>query len=188
MALRRTETLGGSASVVVFTAALLQLFCAGVGCGGGTSLPAGTGGTQAAAGIGGGGSAGGLGGGGGTASTCVVAHRPAVTACPETPVPSYTSCQSDADCPIGGGPISSLEYCRVVFSVQQCTYDACLADSDCPDAADTCVCQGQSFGYSHTSFGNVCEAGNCHQDSDCGGDLCSPSISSGGAFWGVAGS
>jgi hypothetical protein len=189
MAPYRIKVAGGRVDFVVRPNALLPLLLAGLGCtaslvtvsdasAGGTS----TGGTSGT----GTGGAGGT-GAGGASDACTVTHRSVGATCAADVMPTPTSCQSSADCAPDGSSGLTTQYCKVISGVQQCTYDACFADSDCPDAADVCMCQGQSFGYSHTSFGNVCLPGNCHQDSDCGGYMCSPSIGSSGPFYGVQG-
>jgi hypothetical protein len=190
MAPFRIKVGGGRIDFVVRLGALLPLLLAGLGCTASTvtASDAGAGGTG---GSGNGGTGTGTGGAGGTgtggAGACTVTHRPVETACGADAMPTPVSCQSSADCATDGSSGLAAQYCKLISGVQQCTYDACFADSDCPDAADVCVCQGQSFGYAHASYGNVCLPGTCHQDSDCGGEMCSPSIGSGGPFYGVQG-
>jgi hypothetical protein len=66
-----------------------------------------------------------------------------------------------------------------------CQSDACFADTDCPKG-NVCECGG-SAGVGR--FANVCLAGNCSVDSDCGSDgYCSPSYgTSCGAYGGIVG-
>ena len=62
----------------------------------------------------------------------------------------------------------------------------CITDQDC-GATGVCSCIGNTFGYAHSSFSNVCVPSNCRVDADCGQDLmCSPSFDL-GAFYGIRG-
>jgi hypothetical protein len=105
-------------------------------------------------------------------------------------------CKMDSDCsnPSMGtngrcGPGGRIAGC-------QCSYDQCFADGDCANGG-VCEC-----GRATSSGGgaavpvpgptitpvNVCKAGNCRLDKDCGaGGYCSPSLGSCGNFFGVVG-
>jgi len=63
--------------------------------------------------------------------------------------------------------------------------DECLADGDC-GGSGVCSCAGASFESMHETR-NLCVFGNCRTDVDCGFFPCSPSDSSGGAYYGVSG-
>jgi hypothetical protein len=97
------------------------------------------------------------------------------------------ACKTDADCTTGMPAISGK--CVTTAGGMTCNFDACLQDSDCSPSTSVCSCEGQTFGWAHTSFGNTCIPANCHADGDCGTGLyCSPTVdASCGGFYGVVG-
>jgi hypothetical protein len=95
-----------------------------------------------------------------------------------------TSCTSDTQCSDGGPALGGSPSSHCLHG--ECSTSACTMDDDCGDGG-VCSCQGSTFGYAHTSFGNVCVPGNCRSDADCGpGSYCSPTLS-GGPFYGIQG-
>jgi hypothetical protein len=133
------------------------------------------------------GTAGASAGSGGTAgaagSSCVQTVR---AACTQTAATVTQTCQTDADCAgINGFVIAG--HCLAFGGQMQCSYDTCVSDDDCGARPATCLCQGQWHVYAGASPGNACRSGNCRDDSDCLGTLCSPSVSFGASFSGYAG-
>ena len=101
---------------------------------------------------------------------------------PTDPDAPRVDCRAHADCTDG-------ENGRCVGNGHDgwgCTYDSCFVDSDCAGDATTariCACEGGS-----RSDNNVCLAGNCRVDADCGSaGYCSPSFGDCGNYFGVAG-
>ena len=82
---------------------------------------------------------------------------------------------------------SAAGSCIPVNGQMQCSYDTCLSDDDCGARPATCLCEGQWFVYSHQSPGNTCRSGNCRDDSDCPGTICSPSVGFAATFYGYVG-
>jgi hypothetical protein len=103
--------------------------------------------------------------------------------CSQAFVDPAQRCQSDADCKAPAQFTTLASSC-----VQgQCSADTCHTDADCGDTG-VCSCQGQTFGWSHSSFGNSCVASNCRTNADCASGLCAPSISfDSGPFYGIQG-
>jgi hypothetical protein len=114
-------------------------------------------------------------------------HRATRAACPADR-PSSTcmgggapaACATDGDCTMGrngrcvGNPHDG---CR-------CNYDQCSDDSACTTGGP-CACRLSTRG---ASGANVCLAGNCQVDADCGaGGYCSPTFGSCGDYSGVVG-
>jgi len=102
------------------------------------------------------------------ASTCMAGEGPPV------------ECTADGQCTMGvngrcvGNP---RDGCR-------CNYDRCTTDGDCSEGGP-CECRVPSRG---ASGANVCMAGNCQVDANCGAEgYCSPSLGSCGDFGGVVG-
>jgi hypothetical protein len=104
-------------------------------------------------------------------------HRAAATDCPVLTPPENPfipdggtapeiQCHSNAECTDGragrcdGNPHDGYH----------CTYDACYGDSEC--AGGVCACNGAT-----RATNNVCLAGGCRIDADCGGNgYCSPTL------------
>jgi len=125
-------------------------------------------------------------------------HRAVAVACPTdrpaglctgTNVPDAGfGCAKDEDCAAGtNGRCSSggrLAGC-------QCSYDTCATDADCAQMGGPCECRSSAQGIvapPTTTSMNVCKAGNCRVDHDCGaGGYCSPSLGSCGNYAGVVG-
>jgi hypothetical protein len=121
------------------------------GCGGTAASPAADGGPG--------------GGGAGAATKEPRAHRATATACPTDrdagmPITDGPpgACTKDADCTAGANG-------RCLFNASltpACSYDQCVKDGDC-GGASVCACRSDS------AYGaNVCFAGNCKVDLDCG--------------------
>jgi hypothetical protein len=94
----------------------------------------------------------------------------------ENQLPTQLHRVSAAMCPPEQQPQSS-------FANQ---YTHCRSDADCK-TSEACTCDGTKFAWAHQSVGNVCVPAQCHQDSDCGQHVCSPSAGFDAAFYGVAG-
>ncbi len=88
------------------------------------------------------------------------------------------SCTTDAECTSGeNGRCTGNSH-----DGWACTYDGCFQDDDC-SAGSICQCEG---GF--RSDANVCLAGDCHVDLDCGPlGYCSPSLGSCGDYGGIVG-
>lgn len=111
-------------------------------------------------------------------------HRPEEVVCDnERPATEYLPgpddgewpCMVDADCTEGeNGRCSAMPRWG-----WECTYDLCFEDSDCGDSV--CGCNGH-WG----SDANVCRAGDCQVNADCGeGGWCSPTYDDCGNYSGV---
>ncbi len=95
------------------------------------------------------------------------------------------SCTTTADC-ADAGLASALNNTFLTCLHGRCALDQCVSDDDCPNGG-VCSCTGSTFGYAHSSLGNICLPANCRTDADCGsGGYCSPSVS-GGPFYGIQG-
>lgn len=118
-------------------------------------------------------------------------HRPVAEECPVSTDRSHPgsddrTCQTDADCQGYAAPTYGIDVKGRCLPSKQCSYDQCTRDEDC-GTTGVCSCQGQTFGFSHSSPGNICVPSNCRLDSDCAsGKLCSASWQ-GGSFFGVRG-
>jgi hypothetical protein len=105
-------------------------------------------------------------------------------ACSRTFLDPPQSCMTAADCTAPPGPGNST---APVCVDGQCSVDACHVDADCGDIG-VCSCKGNTFAWSHSSFGNVCITGNCRTNADCSSGACEPSIAFGsGPFYGIEG-
>jgi hypothetical protein len=97
------------------------------------------------------------------------------------------SCTTDRDCSDGGSggtPGSFAASLRCVHG--QCSASNCMSNDDCANGG-VCSCEGSTFGYGHSSFGNACVPSNCRSDGDCGpAGYCSPTLM-GGPFYGTQG-
>jgi hypothetical protein len=89
------------------------------------------------------------------------------------------ACQYDTDCTAGmSGRCVCNAFLPVTGSVTSCSYDACQSDLDCANGSSggVCDCREGPLGSGNQSAANVCLAGNCRTDADCGsGGYCSPS-------------
>lgn len=111
-------------------------------------------------------------------------HRPEAVVCDEERPPGYDGsypvtgeCESDDDCVAG-----ERGRCTDMRGLTVCTYDECVDDSACPTGGP-CGCE-QGFWAEH----NVCLAGNCRLDSDCGvNGYCSPTLGDCGNYTGIIG-
>jgi len=118
-------------------------------------------------------------------------HRPVAEECPVSTDRSHPgsddrTCQTDADCQGYAPPTYGIDVKGRCLPTKQCSYDQCTRDEDC-GTTGVCSCQGQTFGFSHSSPGNICVPSNCRLDSDCAsGKLCSASWQ-GGSFFGIRG-
>jgi hypothetical protein len=100
-----------------------------------------------------------------------------------------TACTTDADCANSGNQ-ALVGKCVATAAGKVCDFNQCATDADCKSGGvNACSCQGQTFGYSHSSEGAVCVPSNCHTDADCGANgFCSPSVDDEcGGFYGVQG-
>jgi hypothetical protein len=97
------------------------------------------------------------------------------------------SCTRASDCSDGSGPmVPGVGTVGWTCLGGQCTLSDCASNRDCTDAG-ICSCQGSTFGYAGSSYGNVCVRADCRSDSDCGpGRYCSPTLM-GGPFYGIQG-
>ncbi len=101
-------------------------------------------------------------------------HRPVAVECshdrgPGSPEPGLTGaeCAVDADCTAGNN--GRCNGSRGGALTNYCSYDACFTDGECT-LSEACRCRES------TGDANVCVAGNCLLDGDCGaGGYCSPS-------------
>ena len=166
---------------------------------GGTTV---TGGTTSTGGVGIGGATAGTTGTAGTSGRVPVKHRPAAVACsmdrpasacvwasmPDAGV--ILTCTRDADCTDGTNgrcdPLTRTNGCS-------CSYDQCFTDTDCTTGGP-CECRpvtvaGQGVAAPTATPINLCKAGNCRVDKDCGGGAgyCSPSLGECGRYAGVVG-
>lgn len=116
-------------------------------------------------------------------------HRAAANVCddvrsdtapmPDGPVDGgYIQCDSHDDCTAGkNGRCTGNSH-----DGWYCTYDACAEDSEC-GGGKVCLCGG---GW--RSDNNVCLAGNCQTDADCGDTgFCSPTQGDCGEYGGTVG-
>jgi hypothetical protein len=109
-------------------------------------------------------------------------HRAVAEVCRSTRAPdarppivgstdSENQCNSDADCwlfPNGR--------CIPVRYYNQCTFDLCFDDAECSGKVCACDVPYALVGGESMPALNVCVAGNCRVDADCGlGGWCSPS-------------
>ena len=114
-------------------------------------------------------------------------HRAAPTVCDDTrvdnsvmPDPDHplVECRAHSDCTEGANG-------RCIGNSHDgwyCSYDACFDDAGC-GAGSVCQCEG---GF--RSDANVCLAGNCVTDADCGETgYCSPSMGDCGDYFGTVG-
>jgi hypothetical protein len=110
-------------------------------------------------------------------------HRPSAVECdrrrPDTeptdiPDSGLATCRVNADCTQGtNGRCNGNGH-----DGWACTYDKCFSDADCSGSGGVCECEGQ-----FRSDANMCIAGNCRVDGDCGaGGFCSPSLGSCGHY------
>jgi len=163
-----------------FAALLACALCVatgGAGCE--TSSPLGTGSPGTA-----GTSAAGAAGSGANGSGCVASGRPTSTSCAQSNV--QQTCQTDTDC-TGVSTYQGGGRCIPVNGQMLCSYDTCHSDDDCGARPAVCLCQGQWRVWSAVGPGNACRMGNCRDDSDCPGSVCSPSPAVEGSFYGWVG-
>ncbi|HVZ74960.1 MAG TPA: hypothetical protein VHJ20_21410 [Polyangia bacterium] len=162
------------------------------GSGGSTSTggTTGTGGSTSTGGVTGTGGATGV---GGMSGRVPVKHRAEGAMCEKTraagncaAVMSGTTggvyqCKTDADCTMGDNG-RCLPTARILGC--SCSYDGCFSDSDCKaTTGGACACRTAG-----AATPNVCQAGNCRTDGDCGaGGFCSPTLGSCGNYGGVVG-
>jgi hypothetical protein len=87
---------------------------------------------------------------------------------------SFANC-TDAQCTAGAN--GRCNEVGVAVATCACTYDACASDADCSQG-QTCACHGSPY---TVGTGNMCVAGNCRVDADCGANgYCSPSPAANG--------
>lgn len=158
--------------------------------------PAGAGGSAASGGSGARSGAGGIGtGGGGGLGRAPALHRAQATACDDTR-PYYDAGAPVVDGAVTGGFVSCHTHQDCTSGLNgrcvgnghdgwRCDYDECLTDSDCTGDAGAgrmvCAC---SSGF--RSDNNVCLAGNCRTDADCGANgYCSPTLGDCGKYGGL---
>jgi hypothetical protein len=127
-------------------------------------------------------------------------HRPSAVACSTdrpagacmAPVAAGASaptpgCTKDSDCTAGSNG-RCLALGRVAAC--SCSYDLCTTDADCAQTGGPCACRPDAQGIvaPTTTASNICLAGDCRVDADCGAEgYCSPSLGSCGAYSGVTG-
>ena len=124
-------------------------------------------------------------------------HRAAATMCPtdrsagSCPNPMSTDggyfCGADSECTAGRNG-RCFQAPRVLGCT--CTYDTCTTDADCAQMGGPCECRTDVQGIVApvNPQTNVCMAGNCRVDADCGaGSYCSPSLGSCGNYGGIVG-
>jgi hypothetical protein len=165
----------------------------------GTTGTAGGTGTAGVTGTAGTGGHGGTTGAGGMSGRVPVKHRAVAVACSTdraagtcdptgSNIPDAgLACRKDAECTAGANGRCSLGG-RVLAC--QCTYDTCATDADCAQMGGPCECRpaGQGIVAPPPTTMNVCKAGNCRVDKDCGtAGYCSPSLGSCGNYLGVTG-
>jgi hypothetical protein len=95
-------------------------------------------------------------------------------------VPSEAgACQYDTDCTAGvSGRCACAPPVPGIGAATACSYDACQSDRDCSNGSSgsVCDCREGPLGNGNQSAANVCLAGNCRTDADCGSaGYCSPS-------------
>jgi collagen type I alpha len=173
---------------------------AGVTGSGGAAGSAGATGAAGATGSAGATGAAGATGSGGATGRVPAKHRASAVACSTdrpagacpaangsgAPSPTLT-CTKDGDCTAGANG-RCLPLGRVVGC--SCSYDTCTTDADCAQMGGPCVCRPDAQGVvaPTTSAANMCLAGNCRVDADCGaGGYCSPTLGSCGNYGGVTG-
>jgi hypothetical protein len=116
----------------------------------------------------------------------VATGRPTSTPCPQSVASQQQPCQSDTDC-TGVSTFQGPGKCISSNGQMLCSYDTCFSDADCGARPAVCLCQGQWRVWSAVGPGNACRSGNCRDDSDCPGSVCSPSPAFGGSFYGWVG-
>jgi hypothetical protein len=115
-----------------------------------------------------------------TASSCTQPRSGGDGGVPDCDAGSYgsVSCRYDSDCTAGADGRCECDI-DGVFTSAKCSYDACQSDSDCVangSSGGVCDCREGQLGTGNQSAANVCLAGNCRTDADCGsGGYCSPS-------------